>query len=441
MLNTYFFYSLLFAVVGVPFYFQYRTQNTVKEHSALPAIDSLAAKLSAFLLISLYVMSFASESVGKSYTKISYCACFLSFFLLYAFRSKIIHEIREIPAKPVEKFKNSLRTVLAMTLLYGIYFSTVHLLMPHTGSIPAIAVAMIFITYVTPLIVRVWMPSKKMYHSTIKEDIMTIFASANNPVHEVYLINTDRFKTYNAMVCGPKFGFGPLKRSVFITQNLFEVLEPEEIKAVMCHEASHFKLHHIFKRGLMGIFGFLVSIACVVLPIVFISMILKLHTHSNIFLLIIPTIATVVVQYSFIYRVIRKQEFEADLEALKLGATVSALSSALEKITNKNGAAHQKADWISRFMFGHAHPSLEERKAALLTGILPANSKILPPSKYTVSYASIVVLLGTFALFGYDGKKNKSANREVASAKIESTRQILPPPENQLQNSKPNAEK
>jgi len=432
MLNTYFFYALLFAVVGVPFYFHYRIQNLGNQKPEISFINSLSGKLSAFLLVALYLMSFITVNSRKdSHLKIGYCACVLSFFLLFSFRSKVIHQIREIKVDSKEKFIKSFRTLFSFVLLYGIYFSVVEFLIPRTGTLPAVAVAMIFITYSTPLFVRIWMPTQKMFPSEMKDEIKQIFANANNPVSEVYLINTDRFKTYNALVCGPKYGVGPFKRSAFITRNLFEVLEPEEIKAVICHEAAHFKLHHIFKRGLMSLLGIGISVVTVFLPVAFISILTSANSSTQMGLMYLSGLATVFVQFSFIFRVIRKQEFEADLEALNLGATPAAMSSALEKVTIQNGASRKKEDWFSRFMFGSGHPSLEERIQAIVERKLPENSKIIPAWKYTVSYASFVVALGTLTAFTYTPKSK--TNREVASVNEATTGQILPTPNNKVE--------
>jgi len=432
----------MFVVVGVPFYFQNRLQDIPKDQEAIPFINSLTAKLSAFIIIALYTMSFLSFQLKNSgYSKVGFCSCIFSFFLLYAFRGKIISQIREIPANPKERFQRSLRSLLAMSLLYGIYFSLVQFLIPHTGILPAVVIAIIFITYSAPLFVRIWMPSQKMHNSTIKQEIMQIFESANNPVHEVFLIDTDRFKSYNALVCGPKYGFGPFKRSVFVTKNLFEVLEPEEIRAVICHEAAHFKLHHVFKRGCMSVVGMLVSLFCVFLPITFISTLMRMPIDKNYAFLIISTLATIVIQFIFMFRVIRKQEFEADLEAINIGSTAEALSTALTKITDKNGGSRKKADWISRFMFGSAHPHLEERLLAVSTNKIPEDSNVLPAWKYTVSYASIVIALGAFAIMDFDGKKQIISNREVASVTSAKTGQILPTVDNKFERSQKNAER
>ena len=432
MLNTYFFYALLFAVVGVPFYFHYRMQNFGDQKPEISFINSLSGKLSAFLLVALYLMSFITVSNQKdSHLKIGYCACALSFFLLFSFRSKVIHQVREIQADSKEKLIKSFRSLLSFVILYGIYFSVVEFLIPRTGTIPAVAVAMIFITYATPLFVRIWMPSQKMFPSEMKDEIKQIFSNAKNPVSEVFLINTDRFKSYNALVCGPKYGFGPFKRSAFITRNLFEILEPEEIKAVICHEAAHFKLHHIFKRGLMSILGIGIALVTVFLPITFISILTSATANIQMGLIYLSGLATIFIQFSFIFRVIRKQEFEADLEALNLGATAPAMSSALEKVTIQNGGSRKKEDWFSRFMFGSGHPSLEERIQAIAERKLPESSNIIPAWKYTVSYASFVIALGALTAITYTPKTN--TNREVASVKDSIAGQILPTSNNKVE--------
>ena len=417
MLNTIFFFALMAAVTGVPFYFNYRFQNTAKDQLNTSVINSLAAKLSLFIIFALYAMSFLALQVkNAAYSKVGFCACIFSFFFLYSFRSKMIHQIREIPADPRERLQRSLRTVVAMGLLYGIYFATVQFLIPHTGIFPAIGIALIFITYSTPLFVRVWMPTQKMHASTIKDEILAVFKSAGNPIHDIYLIDTDRFKSYNALVCGPKYGFGPFQRSLFITRNLFEVLEMEEIHAVVCHEASHFKLHHVAKRGFMSLVGLLVGMFTVILPMGFLSILMNITPNKNFGLVIFTTLACVVVQMSFLSRVVRKQEFEADLEALNLGASPAALIAALEKITEKNGMSRVKEDKLSRFMFGHAHPSTEERIIAIQNGKLPQDSKILPAWKWSATYASFVFVLGTFAVVSMSTGTNTATGQRLPAS-------------------------
>ena len=56
----------MFLVVGVPFYFQSRVQEMEKNVETLPAINSLSAKLSAFVILALYSMSFISFQIKIS---------------------------------------------------------------------------------------------------------------------------------------------------------------------------------------------------------------------------------------------------------------------------------------------------------------------------------------------------------------------------------------
>jgi len=433
MLNTILFYAVMLLVVGVPFYFQYQIQNSLTQFTtpaeATPKINSLTAKLSLFLIAALYFMSFlALEIKNSAYSKVGFGSCFLSIFLLYSFRGKLIHKIREVPADHMEQFRRSLRTFIALGGLYGIYFATVHFLIPFTGTLPAIAAALLFIIYSTPIFVRIWMPTQKMHPSPLKEDIFAVFKLADSRIHQIYLIDTDRFKSYNALVCGPKYGFGPFQRSLFITQNLFEVLEPEEIMAVVCHEASHFKLHHVAKRGLMSFVGLLIGMFAVTLPAGFLGIIVNTPLYDHFALTSITVLGCIAVQMFFLQRVVRKQEFEADFEALNLGAAPHSLISALEKITFKNGSPRVKEDTLSRLMLGHAHPSTEERVNALQSRQLPSDSKVLPDLKWCVGYASVVVMLGAFAMIRFDSK----VNRQIASIETENTRQKLPPSNNTL---------
>ena len=67
-------------------------------------------------------------------------------------------------------------------------------------------------------------------------------------------------------------------------------------------------------------------------------------------------------------------------------------------ITQKNGMPRTKEDGVSRFMFGNAHPSTEERVTAIMSRGVPDDAKILPPWRFTAVYGSIVLALGVFAI-------------------------------------------
>ena len=350
MFNQLLFYALLFAVTGAPFYFQARAHTLIE-------INRLSARLSALILGSLFFMNFFTGMTSKTSSEnlLSFGACFFSFYLLYAFRAKKIAAIREIQTTPQENFKKSFRSLLALVTTYGLYYSVYRGLLPVLGIIPSVILAIASLVYATPLLVRMWLPTQKASASALKDALFSVFQQAKCPIYEIYWVNTTRSKIFNAFVCGPKYGFFSLKRSLFLTQNLLDILSPEEMVAVASHEAAHFKQHHVFKRAMAGFFLMLAS------ALVVSTFFALIKTHS----LLSSVFLCLIVQLVGMGRVIRAQEFEADRVALQLGATPQALKSALEKITLQNGGSRQKNDFLTRFMSGHFHPALVERLDAI----------------------------------------------------------------------------
>ena len=346
---------------------------------------------------------------------------FLSIMLLFSFRSKAAQKIRQIEITSKEQFFQSARSVGAFLSSFGVYYAIVYQLGKSIGTLPAVAIAMVFVIATAPLMVRILFSCQKMHPSPLKDEILSVFKRAGVQLGEIYLMDTQKIKMSNALVCGSKYGFGPIKRSLFLTQNLFETLEEDELKAVICHEASHFQMHHIAKRGFSALFIIVMALVFVGLPIGLVAVTIQSKDWITA-LTVVNLVLNLIFQYTFIFRVIRKHEFEADLNAVNLGANPQALIRALEKITEFNGAGHAE-DALTRMVMGNAHPSVEERKEALLAHRVPASARILPAPRFLVSYAMVVLVIGTWFV-----NANKEtvfgSNREIASEKGESSRWV-----------------
>jgi Zn-dependent protease with chaperone function len=435
MLNTTFYYILMFAVVGVPFYFHHRASKlqlegvraTDADAEIATRINGITARLTVFIIASLYLMSFIAINLkNTTFQEFGYFASLFSFFILHTQHAKIINRIQKSKITPQERFQTSIRNLSIFILFFGIYY-VFSSLIPHLGLITFLLM-LVCLNYFIPLFVRLHLDARAMHPSEIKTEIMNVFTSAGNPVGNIYLIDHRRIRGANAFICGPKYGFGPFQRSLFVTKNLFEALEPDEIHAVICHEAAHFKKNHLFKRAMMSFFSFVVAAVSISFPIFFIGNLIPIGTASRMMVYFLATTLTVIAQLVFLFRLIRKQEFEADLEALTIGATVGSLISALEKLTIKNGVSRKKATGLGRFIFFEAHPSIEERVEAIRTRTMPTDSRVLPTWQLSLTYASFVILSTSLALLYQNNRiQVQKLDRNVASVKQESTtRQILP---------------
>jgi len=414
MLNHFLQLGCLALIAVIPFYFLdwIRSQKTPP---SVAQINAKTAKLCVANFVALYVSAFTGHEHGNPYARATFVISILSIMFLFSFRSKTLQKMRNVQITSKDRLIQSVRSFAAFMGSIGLYYLIVFSLDRFIGIVPAIAVGLIVVIGSAPLIVRVLFSSTPMHPSPLKEKILNVFRGAGIRLGEVYLMDTDRFKMSNALVCGSKYGFGPVRRSLFLTQNLFQTLDEDELMAVIAHEASHFQLHHIAKRGIASLLVFLTSVIFVNLPIGMI--VVTIHSKPWISALTMANIGiNLIFQFVFLFRLIRKQEFEADLNAVKLGAASESLVHALEKITDANGATREREDWLTRMVMGNAHPSLEERCDALRMNRMPASARILPPTRFLVSYATIVLVIGAW-FFNANRESFSHPNREIASEK------------------------
>ncbi len=240
---------------------------------------------------------------------------------------------------------------------------------------------LLVIVFATPVTIRILFSSRPMAPSPFRDQIEKIFQDAGQPIQSIRLITTRRKSRSNALVCGSRFGFGPFRRTLLITQSLFELLEPDEILAVVRHEAAHFKLHHIAKRmGAVLLTLPLMALCCAVLLVALTKIYTWIAAFSGLSHPSIPTalqaltlLPALLIQNHLMYMIIHRQEHEADLEAVKLGSTPQAMVSALQKLTQVSGGENTKPKpTLQRLLLTAGHPSLEERESAILSGALPS---------------------------------------------------------------------
>ena len=222
--------------------------------------------------------------------------------------------------------------------------------------------------------------------------ITKAFAGVKVDVARLYFIEMSKLKFHNALVSGPKWGVGPFQRSLFITRSLFDQLSKEEVNAVLLHEASHFKLHHLTKRMVAALGAALLSLALIValsyLNLLLFSQVISAGIGIVLFLLI---------QTQFVSFISRKHELEADLEAVRMGASPVALVGALKKITLLGGGvSHENTDWFSRaisvWILGNSHPSIKERDTTLRRGFIQKHQGAHPTAQYAITFILLMAM-------------------------------------------------
>ena len=252
----------------------------------------------------------------------------------------------------------------------------------------------------TVIIMLRLLPNREITETEYLEVINKRLAQIGMPKMRVKWIETD---IKNAFVVGLKL----LKfsnQTMFIGRSLRTMLTVEEFDAVIAHELAHVANRHIHKRviellknfvsALVG-FGALMLL-CLGLFHLYFGEDIALHKALVTTITGLTCLSWFFFNYSLFFDTIRSHEYEADAYAvLNLGASFSALKSALEKLTRSEEMPEylrtktrspQKTNpytsWITR-MFS-THPELNERIESLERKIeygLPFNYYVSTPQK------------------------------------------------------------
>lgn len=278
--------------------------------------------------------------------------------------------------------------------------------------------AIVILFYATPVLVRMLFSTLPMAESPLRDRIHQVFLQAGVNLGQIRIIQSKHRNFSNAMVCGTRFGIGPFKRTLLITESLFSRLDEEEFVAVMRHEAAHFKLNHLRDRFLSVIGTYIAGLVLVLVPgFLVTSILLKLHwflPDVQAALSLLCTLGALYWMNRVTFAVIHRQEHEADLEAVHLGTDPGVMISALEKITADHGGANaRKKSFIRRLMLNHAHPSLEERVDVIRAGAF-ARTRLV---QYPVwKLAAVYAMMIAFSAYLFSSSPDKAgAHRDIAS--------------------------
>lgn len=184
--------------------------------------------------------------------------------------------------------------------------------------------------------------------------IEACFRRASIPTPTLWLIRgEDGFQPpANAMIAGIPGMRGALGPALFVSDRLLATLNWDEFEAVMMHEISHVRLRHLRRRFTFAaglILGGILLSTMLIVAVALISRNVPMAIYAG----------TILVFGGFIYALkqmgaqSRFQEIEADLEALRLGASPEALVQALRKLDRLNGIPNDHK--------GTSHPATEER--------------------------------------------------------------------------------
>jgi heat shock protein HtpX len=155
-------------------------------------------------------------------------------------------------------------------------------------------------------------------------------ARAGVPFRRVAILPTRPVRLANAFVVGAGGGY------VFVTDHLLDLLDADEVDAVVAHELSHVRLRHTWRLALVGL----------VLPLV-----ATLFPAAGLF--------AVVGVFALLYALMRRFEFQADRNGARLVGSGQALARALRRLRDAAGLPSRRPHRQSGLL--SSHPPTDER--------------------------------------------------------------------------------
>lgn len=413
MLSYFYLSALIFTPILVTLFFR----KFLHEHpeATVEQLESAYTRSTLWTIGGLILNALAPQTrVTTSVTMANFCLSVMSLIWVQFDYTRALEVRRDraaaTPAEitpPSAHLAQTLRGVAFLCCLYALL---------HFFSI----FGFLIFLYATPLFIRIMFETLPMAESPLRDRIYGVFREAGIELGHVRIIQSKRKRFTNAMVCGTKWGVGPCKRTLLVTEALFERLDEEELIAVLRHEASHFRLNHIRKRTLCVIGTYFLSLVLVFVPIALaISVLDRAGINPMVvtpYLSLVAGIASLYWINRVTFAMVHHQEHEADVEAVRLGSPPDAMISALRKITEDHGGANtRKKSFLQRWLLNHAHPSLEEREAAIRAMTVPPRERLLAfhPVKMAAAYGAMAIATYTFVVTA--PPKAKAPNREIAS--------------------------
>jgi Zn-dependent protease with chaperone function len=203
-----------------------------------------------------------------------------------------------------------------------------------------------------PFLIKQWWQCRPLPEGPKKEALLSFCNEMGRPFREILLWPTFEGRMLTAGVMGLVKRF----RYLLITPSLLEILDPEELKAVVAHEIGHVRKKHlffylIFFGGYAFLAVFFSQMATVLLlrhP-AWLDFLPALQSPSNDLLslmTVIPLALGLVFYFRFLFGFfMRNFERQADLFALALVRTPLPLVRSLEKISFYSGQSRDLPSW------------------------------------------------------------------------------------------------
>ncbi|MBU6153125.1 MAG: M48 family metalloprotease [Bdellovibrionales bacterium] len=363
----------LAGITGVPFYFKNwldRTRPILAEQ-----VQNKTTRLSTLIFGLLFLGGFIFNRQNQGAAMVLLFAAVISFSFLYQFAGRYQISMNRQKREPLAAHgasirKNASRLVVGATLCF--LMSKVNLL---------VLVLPLAIPFFMPLFVRLQHACAPMADSPLKQQILAKFTEEEIPLSNIYLIDDQDSNSKNAFITGSSLGAGAFGQTLFLTLPLIQELNETEILAVALHEAAHAKRHHATKRILL-------SIALMVLCAFWITVPLAFLFPKNFALLGASIFGTVFAQALFLSKVITRQELEADLMAVRMGASSNALIEAIRKLSGQSKASKNP---VLRVLSGNLYPTTDSRIEEILSCGASEKEPVFSNKPAVLAYSLLVL--------------------------------------------------
>ena len=370
-------WTCLAGITGVPFYFKNwldRTKPILAEN-----VQNKTTRLSMLIFGMLFTGGFIFNRSSQGSAMVLLFAAIISFSFLYQFAGRYQTRMNQRnPASPdqiraahiASLRKNGSRLIVGAALC--LLFSKAHLL---------ILILPFAIPFFTPLFVRMQHACSPLAESPLRAEIEAKFKEEGIPLSGIYLIDDPESDVKNAFITGSSLASGFMGQTLFMTLPLIRTLREREILAVAMHEAAHARNNHGSKRIAASVLLMVLCAFWISVPVAFLF-------PKNLPLIAASIFGTVFAQAFFLSKVIAKQEHEADLLAVRMGASSDALVDAIEKLSSGRLSPSNR---ILRILSGNLYPTETSRIEEIRSCGASENEAVFQNKPALLAYSLLVL--------------------------------------------------
>lgn len=210
-----------------------------------------------------------------------------------------------------------------------------------------------------PIQIRKIFPTSPLGDESIRSEIELCFKESSLKTPSLWVIESAEGQSNNVMISGFRNGKGILYPSLFISKPLLGALTPSQLRAIMLHEIAHIRLAHLTDRFALSS-GLIIGATLVSGGSAVLSHLLFNHPGVSSWIGLISLMGCFIASFRMIDQQSRLHEIEADIYAIKSGALIEDLESALRKLDELNQIQYDRNLRPLR-VTQSSHPLTDER--------------------------------------------------------------------------------